>query len=322
MRKTITELKKEDNRIMKNRAVGVVLIGGKYANFNSDFDKNPKKDCFGEYIASDFAKKYANREYWNNKGYLVFGKRSYIKAKKDFRPRVLDERYEYLFNSSKDSKEAVFRNCLECIDLMNFGFVFAGKNITTNLTGAIQFSYGVNKDLEAETINEDMLSPFASDTKKSTTTKGDRTLLVQSCFSYGFTVNPYNYNHISEILDDFEGYPRVAYEAFKESSLSDVTRLTSVAKNNCYNELALFIEFKEDSLKNIPDINNLIEYKNDNDKKIVNIDKIYDYVKSMKEDIDSIEIYYNPFTTTIKGNDTGIEDLIKKYSIINPTISL
>lgn len=326
MNKKISDMMKEDNRIMKNRATGVVLIGGKYSNFNADFDGNPKQNSLGEYVASDFAKKYANKEYWANKGYLVFGRRSYIKTMvkkvEDLRPRLLDERYEYLFESKKDNKQTVFKNLLECVDLMNFGFVYAGKDVTANLTGAVQYSYGINKDENAEIVNEDMLSPFSSGEDKGTTTKGSRNLLVQSCFSYGFTVNPYNYNHVSEIVEDFKGYPRVAYEAFKESCLSDVTRLTSVAKNNCYNELALFIEFKEESLKNIPDINNLVEYNQIENKKVVNINKIYDYLKEMKEDIESVEIYYNPFTSIVEGDETGIEDLIKKYSIINPAISL
>lgn len=331
-RLTVKDLMKENSEVMKNRAFGVIVIGGKYSKFNAGFDSLPKF-YNGKYVASDNAKKYASREYWDKQGLMVFDRKSYIENKGKKVLRDLSERYEYLFDSEPKTEEEVFENMLNCIDKVNYGFLFAKKQLSVNLTGAVQLNYGIDRWENNETINDQILTPYRNSKKEKNedgevaaqSTLGSKSFVDTNFFSYGFNVNPANYNIVKEFCPDFQGYPRVAYDKFKESALRDVTLMNSVTKVGCYNHFALFVELKDDSLSLIPNPNYLIDIEETDDENKVKIDvtRIYEQLGAIKDEIKSVEIYYNQFDTELVCE--AAEDIFEKtnkFSILNPSISL
>ena len=328
MKKSISveELMKGNPSIMENRAFGIIIIAGKYAKFNAGFDGNPK-NFSGEFVASDVAKKYANRNYWDKKGLQVFGVKSYKKGKETVEPRNIDDRYKYLFGKDPNKKdlEELRKNLFNCIDSINFGYVFAGKNATANVTGAIQFGYGIDKNLDDDATSDMCLTPWQNlNSGGEQSSAGTKTFLNDQHFSYGFTVTPWNYDILKDSYAFYKGYPRVAYDLFKESSLIDVTLLNSQTKTNCYNEFAMFIELVEGSYAMASNINDLVELERDEKGKvIINLKRVFEQLNTIEKDIKSIELYYNPYATEINFNEGEVlQDRISSFNILNPSKGL
>ena len=316
---------------MNNRVIGVIGVGCINSNWNADFSGNPKM-YLDEYVASPFALKYAIRSYWQSKGFKVYFRKSYKELKGKVIPNSLEERYLSLYEKDKFPKEEVdFQNDIfSAIDVMNFGGVFPVKEYSSSYTGAVQITTAINKYTGAETVRDVINSQFRNSNKAESgnATLGNRSILSEGHFFYGFTINPFCYDYIKQINSDFKGYTKEAYEAFKEASLYAVNNVNSVSKGGCYNEFALFVTLKENSLKIISNIHDTIKFNKANEiddsdgLNQIDVSTALKEIEAINDDVEAIEIYYNPILTKVLYNPSSLDNKIKKFNILNPTLEV
>ena len=300
---------------MNKRVYGVIGIKSIMANWNADFSGYPKSISTGEVFGSDKALKYPMKKMWENHGEKVL----YIKSlkidpgKKDetkVRPKSLKERYEEIFEiddlkKEKDNKN-VLTNLFKAIDVKNFGATFAEEGNNIGITGAVQISQGFNKYEFAEAQEQQILSPFRDGKAKekskdgedaSSTTLGTKIVSNEAHYFYPFSINPLAYKQFIE-MGVTEGYTEEDYKKFKEVALVSATAFNTNSKVGCENELAIFVETEEELY--LPDLAQYITFEKE-DKDIITLG-FDELLNSLGDSISNIEIYYNPYKSTIKAN--------------------
>ncbi len=300
---------------MKNRVYGIIGIKSIMANWNADFTKRPKTLSNGDIFGSDKALKYSIRKYWVDNGEKVLYFKSFkIDNKGDekgkLQPLDLGERYNQVFAPAvvgeKTSSNEVLENLFAAVDIMNFGATFAVKKQNISITGVVQINQGFNKYSETQTETQDILSPFRNSTNADAdaSSLGNMTFTDEAHYFYGFSVNPQNLNNYKSILEGFSGYTEKAYQAFKTASRVGATALNTNSKSGCENELAVFVELKEGSTAYLPDLAQYIKFYKEDEKSIID----FEAMKLLKEnklsnEIEKMEIYYNPYAVSIKNVD-------------------
>ncbi|MEG1004160.1 MAG: type I CRISPR-associated protein Cas7 [Clostridium sp.] len=310
---------------MDKRVYGVLGISSIMANWNADFTGYPKTTSEGNTFGSDKALKYPMKKMWDNAGDKVLYIKS-MKLSKDKKdgvqliPRSLKERYEQIFDlhDLKECKDIsiIVKNLFQAVDVKNFGatFVEAKKNIS--ITGAVQIGQGFNKYEGTNPEEQNILSPFRDGSKDNAkadseeaknSTLGSKIVSNEAHYFYPFVINPLAYKGFVE-LGLTEGYTEEDYVKFKEASLVSATSFATNSKVGCENEFALFIE-TENNLY-LPNLSEYIEFNKGEEKNIITIN-CSELLNSLSDRIKSIEIYYNPYTTTINSDIKGA----KKYNI-------
>ncbi len=318
---------------MDRRVYGVLGISSIMSNWNADFSGFPKTTSDGTVFGSDKAFKYPMKKMWNDQGEKVV----YIKSMKfstgkkgevALVPKTLKERYEQIFGvenlkDCKDVKE-VLRNLFSAVDVKNFGATFAEEGNNISITGAVQFGQGFNKYEATEAQEQSILSPFrdGKDTVKNengeeakNSTLGTKIVSDEAHYFYPFTVNPLAYKEFIE-LGVTEGYTEEDYKQFKKTSLVAATSFATNAKAGCENEFGMFVETEKDCY--LPLLSEYISFTKDGleeDGKLKNVIDIScaEILKENADRIKNIEIYYNPYTTSIQF--TGMEE-VKYYNIL------
>jgi len=302
-----------------NRVYGVIGIGVKMANWNADFTGRPKSTSNGEIFGSDKALKYPMKKMWNEKNKKILFIKSWKEEKDSIVPKNLGERYAELFTKIEKTTKTkdVLKNLFECIDVKNFGATFAEEGQNISITGAVQFGQGFNKFDDTNVEVQDILSPFqdskAADKGKEgkQATLGTKITVDEAHYFYGFSINPKNYNEYKEFLgESFEGYTEDDYTEFKRVALISTTSFATNSKFGANNEFTMFVETKENSKLYLPDLSEYIVY-NSQERKI-DLTKISQILKN--EEINSIEIYYNPSTTKLKKLESPVS--AKYFNII------
>lgn len=291
---------------MNNKSFGIIGLSCINSNWNGDFTDSPRSQN-GEFVASPFAIKYAMKKQWN-KSKKVLGIKSFdiIKDKKDkiFSLRDLKERFIFLTGKdpTKINKEEIIPLLMECVDVINFGSAFAIEKKNISIQGAVQFNTAINKYEEATVERFEVLSPYRNSKKPDSeqTSIGNRAYLSEAHFFYNFTINPHNYDILSNVIDGFDGYTREDYEDFKLTSLSAVSNLNSTSKVGCDNEFAMFVELKEGSLAVCNNLNHLVSFRKEDNINIIDLELVTNELTALEDEIESIEIYYNPNTTKLE----------------------
>lgn len=303
-----TKTDKIDNSLMENRVIGIIGVGADKANWNADFDGNPNEHL-GEFVSSPFCLKYAYRTYWVLKGLKVFFYKRFKYKDKKIKPMNIDDNLASILAKTKDEIE-IQREVFEYIDVACFGGAFTSKKFNKDYTGAIQFSYGVNKYEESEVVRDNVISTFQNLNKEDSkqTTLGSRSYLTEGHFFYDFILNTKVNEQYKSLDKSFKDFTRGEYNYFKEASLQGVNNLNSVAKKGCYNEFAMFVELKKGSLKFLGNIAEKVKYyKNEECKGVIDLTYVCSDLKAIEKDIDNIEIYYNPTDTVV--NITPFENM-------------
>jgi len=293
-----------------NRIYGVLGISSKMSNWNADFTGRPKSTSNGDIFGSDKALKYPMKKMWNNEGKKVLYIKSWkVNISKDEKdsvvPKQLGERYAELFKiiDKKTTTKEVLTNLFRTVDVKNFGATFAVEKHNISITGAVQFGQGFNKYDDTNVEVQDILSPF-QDSKSEEKEKGGKQATIgtkitvdEAHYFYGFSINPKNYNEYKEILgNDFCGYTEDDYKEFKRVALVSATSFATNSKFGSNNEFGLFVETQDNSKLYLPDLSEYITYKSrDREIDLTNIDLIL-----KKDEVKSIEVYYNPSTTKLK----------------------
>lgn len=295
---------------MDKRVYGVIGIKSVMANWNADFEGNPKSITDGSVFGSDKALKYPMKKMWQNEGEKVLYIKSFKEDEKDkkLRPRSLKERYEYIFQvddlkNQKNSND-VLKNLFQAIDVKNFGATFAEAGNNFSITGAVQIAQGFNKFDGIQTEEQQILSPFRDGTKDDAdqSTLGTKIVSNEAHYVYHFAINPEAYNDYVE-MGVTEGYTEEDYARFKEAALHSATSFSTNSKVGCDNEFAVFIETEKNAY--LPDLAQYVRFeKTDNEKDTIylDFDKV---VNDIKDKVKSVEVYYNPYQTNIVADIDG-----------------
>ena len=297
--------------MMNKRVYGVLGISSIMANWNADFTGYPKSTSEGKIFGSDKAFKYPMKKMWEQQGEKVLYIKSLHFENKtgNLVPRSLKERYEFIFDVKdlKDCKEPkeVIKNLFQAIDVKNFGATFAEEKNNISITGAVQFGQGMNYYEESEAQEQQILSPFrdskVEDAKNSTL--GTKIVSDEAHYFYPFSVNPLAYKEYVE-LGVTEGYTEEDYEIFKKTSLVAATSYATNAKEGCENEFGLFVETAPDCY--LPNLTSMIRFEKREDKNKISV-LCGSLLNEMKEQIEKVEIYYNPSTTAIETDIEGVK---------------
>lgn len=305
---------------MNKRVYGVLGISSIMANWNADFSGFPKTTSDGETFGSDKALKYPMKKMWDNEGKKVL----YIKSMKlsesgkkgeiSLIPKSLRERYEFLYGES-DLKDVtvVLKNLMNCVDVKNFGATFAETGSNISITGAVQIGQGFNKYEGTSPEEQQILSPFRDEKAKKNdedaknSTLGTKIVSNEAHYFYPFVINPLAYKELIE-LGVTEGYTEEDYKNFRRTALVSATSFATNSKVGCENEFALFVETKVDAY--LPNLSEYIQFKKETDKNVIKI-QCTELLQELGEQIEKVDIYYNPHTTVLE----GVSEDINLYDI-------
>ncbi len=305
--------------MMNKRVYGVVGIKSRLANWNADFTGRPKTTSNGDVFGSDKAFKYPIKKMWEANGEKVLYVKSYKNEKSNLQARTLEERYEQIFNQKvkeEKDKAELLKKLFSAIDVKNFGATFAVGSNNISITGAVQVGQGLNKYDETSTEVIDILSPFTNEKNEDAknTSIGKKIVSNEAHYFYPFSINPENYNIYTNEIENLEGYNEEDYQKFKEACLVAATAYNTNSKAGCENEFALFVECKENSKLYLANLDQYIEFEKGTEKDLINIEKLAEILNEdqIKDKIDRIEIYYNPYTTELKGelNNCEVKSLL------------
>lgn len=310
---------------MENRVYGILGISSIMANWNADFTGYPKTTSNGDTYGSDKALKYPMKKMWDNNGEKVLYIKSmrFSEKKGDVQlvPRALKERYEQLFGiedlkKCSDTKE-VLTNLFSAIDVKNFGATFAEAGNNISITGAVQIGQGFNKYEDTNPEEQQILSPFRDGTKDGAnknsksdddskeaknSTLGTKIVSDEAHYFYPFTINPSAYKEFVE-LGVTDGYTEEDYNKFKKTSLVSATSFATNSKIGCENEFALFVEGEKNLY--LPNLSEYVEFIKGEDKNTIKLN-CGDLINSVSDKINSVEIYYNPYTTILESEIKGV----------------
>lgn len=299
---------------MNKRVYGVLGISSIMANWNADFSGFPKTTSDGMTYGSDKALKYPMKKMWDNEGKPVI----YIKSMRlengkkgevSLIPRSLKERYEQVcgvedLKKCKDS-QAILKNLFQAVDIKNFGATFAEAGNNISITGAVQFGQGFNKYDGTDPQEQPILSPFRDATKATedtgeakNSTLGTKIVSNEAHYFYPFVINPLAYKEFVK-MEVTEGYTEEDYQNFKQTSLVAATAYSTNAKAGCENEFALFVETEEDLY--LPNLSEYISFTKGEPKNTITL-TCGSFLNDMASRIRSVEVYYNPYTTTIEAD--------------------
>lgn len=304
---------------MNKRVYGVIGISSIMANWNADFSGLPKTISDGRTFGSDKALKYPMKKMWENEGKKVL----YIKSMRlsdagtALIPRTLKERYEQIFNVKdlSDSKDPVeiLKNLMSAVDVKNFGATFAESGSNISITGAVQIGQGFNKYEDTQPEEQQILSPFRESKKddkkddKKNSTLGTKIVSNEAHYFYPFVINPLAYKELIE-LGATDGYTEEDYENFRKAALVSATSFATNAKEGCENEFAMFVETTIDTY--LPNLSEYITFEKGESKNVVSLE-CKELLSSFGDRIQKIDVYYNPYTTVLKGTD----ETMKLYDI-------
>jgi len=98
----------------------------------------------------------------------------------------------------------------------------------------------------------------------------------------------------------------------KEALNNAVTALDSSRKIGTENEATLWIQLKEGSKKMLPSFTELITI---NENREIDFTRAEEVINSISDEIEQIEVYFNPTTTVIKGMNKSKK--VKHFNILN-----
>lgn len=304
----------DKSELFLNNVYGIVGVVAINSNFNADLTGRPRTLPDGKtYYSSDKAFKYAVRFYLKCMQYLIFNYRNdmlnKVKGKVYLMPKTLKENYEDIFNVADLSKVTdmteVLINLFSCQDVRFFGTTFAETGKNTGIRGVAQIYQGINIYECSEEITQEMIAPYRNPSDKGeealSTSIGSRVFLNEAHYAFPFSVNPCEYEKWVK-KGVMNGFTKKDYDLLQECFRHCATALTSTAKAGCENEYAIFVKIKEDKKFYLPNLTRYIRFeKNPNgdgkDKLVLGFNKL---LKSLKDKIESVEVYYNQYLLDIE----------------------
>lgn len=305
------------------RVFGCAIVKAINSNYNADFSGQPRTLPSGVVYATDKTFKYSCKNYIRT--VYPTEKVFYFKSlNENMNPISLNECYIKKFGEfpkkvkGKEAtiKKEVTRNLLSCIDIRLFGATFAGET-NISLHGPVQVNHGVNIWTENNIYSEQITSPFSNkaddpDSEKGMTTIGRQSRLEEGHYLHHFSVNPQNLRDMVDLAG--EGAQSLSIEdmnKLKEAMRRGVTWYDSASKAGCENEMLIWIQLKEGSKAVLPNLTSLIELlaQKENKKYVYNLSKLSSKLSGIKEEIETVEIYYDKESILLKDIPVGTKEM-------------
>lgn len=307
----------------KNRVFGCTVVKAINSNYNADFTGQPRTLPNGVVYATDKAFKYTVKNYLKDvyENERIF----YFKSlNRNLNPISLDETYKKHFGDypkgtgkEKDKvvKTAVARNLLSCLDIRLFGATFAGET-NVSIHGTVQINHGVNIWKENNIFSEQITSPFSNkaedpDAEKGMTTIGRQAKLEEGHYLHHFSVNPSNHKDVAELAENAQTLSQNDIDKLKGGMRRGVTWYDSASKAGCENEMLVWVQLKQDSKIVLPNFTTLIKLNDTKTegKSVFDLAGLKAELERFKDEIESIEVYYNKETCTLNNLPTGTTEI-------------
>ena len=305
----------------ENRVFGCVVVKAINSNYNADFSGQPRTLPNGKVYATDKALKYLIKNYLRE---MNEEKVFYFKTLNDnLNPISLDETYKKYFGdypkaSGKDKgsvKKVIAKNLLSCLDIRLFGATFAGET-NISLHGPLQINHGINIWHEDNIYTEQITSPFSNkandpDAEKGMTTIGRQSKLEEGHYMHHFSINPQNLRDVASLVgESAQVLSTEDIEKLKEAMRRGVTYYDSTSKAGCENEMLVWIQLKEESKAVFPNLTSLVELltEKEDGKYVYDFSKLSNRLLSLKNDVETIEIYYSKESVLLKNIPEGTKE--------------
>ena len=304
------------------KAQGLIIVKSENSLFNADFSGSPRQlpDKVGTIYATDKAIKYCIRSYMRDrdeKKVFVFREK-----KEDGSSMNIDDKYESMFGSKPDEKDTygkgVLKNLLTMRDVRLFGNLYAGNKVNVSVTGPIQISYGVNKGKHNIKFDNQILSPWKNLKKDEAkqNTLGSETKSSCVHYVYDYFVNP------NTLIGEGAALLKDDIDVFKEACRKSVSETNSASKVGSFNELFLYIEMKSEVKNNgfieSTSLNPLANFVRITDSESgmteINLENLFKMLSDYEQEIERIEIYYEPNGTKVTGLDKVSDKLMENKS--------
>ncbi|MDP2302348.1 MAG: type I CRISPR-associated protein Cas7 [Ignavibacteria bacterium] len=219
-------------------------------------------------------------------------------------------------------RNEVLRNLLTCLDIRLFGATFAGAT-NISIHGTTQINHGINRFSQNDIYSEAILSPFRNpgekgSDEKAMSTIGNQTNLKEGHYVFHFSVNPKNTKEFYLLINKDKTDDQKLFlsgediNKLKEAFNNAVTALDSSRKIGTENEATLWIQLIEGSKKMLPSFTELISI---NENREIDFTRAEEVINSISDEIEQIEVYFNPTTTVIKGMNKSKK--VKHINILN-----
>lgn len=297
---------------MKNRVVGMLGVGCYDACYNNDFDKNPREDAVGDIFATNGSIEYTMKRFFNDhldllNGLQVLGlSRTDEKGVNYSLSEMITKHFQIPMDSSKTVAQIRDELVTHFIDVILFGLVFAPgkgeKGKATNVHGAISTSYGHNLWEDPVVTSSQVQSPYRNDKNETAerTTLGSQVRMKEGHYVHTFVVNPKNLDEC--VSNAFHGLTEDHYNLWKKAALHSVTYYSSASKLGCMNEFGLFVTLKDDISDPGLCYNYVSIVPDGNGRPVYDLTKVAEALKDVEDDIESVEIYYNPHKISVTGD--------------------
>ena len=116
-------------------------------------------------------------------------------------------------------------------------------------------------------------------------------------YFYPFVINPEAYRELVQ-LGVTKGYTEEDYQNFRRTALVSATAFATNSKEGCENEFALFVETRPKVY--LPNLSEYINFYKKQNKNVIQL-KFADLLREMEDGLERVDIYYNPYTTELKG---------------------
>ena len=146
--------------------------------------------------------------------------------------------------------------------------------------------------------------------KAQNSTLGTKITSNEAHYFYPFVINPLAYKELVD-LGITEGYTEEDYQNFKRTALVSATAFATNSKVGCENEFAVFVETQSDTY--LPNLSEYVTFSKDEDEEnkdiedkninVIGLKNLVDILNDMSQQIKSVEIYYNPYTTKLANKD-------------------
>ncbi len=309
-----------------NRVYGCAIVKAIDSNYNADFSGQPRTLPDGTVYATDKAFKYTVRNYLKNlyPSQNVF----YFQTPKPDtgNPRSLDERYNSLFNETKDNKDknVVNGNLLQCIDIRLFGATYANKAKKVNISihGPVQVNHGRNIWHENNIFTEQIKAPFADPKPKkgkteegedkfdeaAMTTIGRQSKLQEGHYLHHFSINPQNLSDSLSVAGSLgTALSADDIELLKAAMRQGATFYDSAAKAGTDNEILFWVQLKENSKLILPAFTDLVKAlpEKEEGKTVFNFEQVTNLLAGHTSEIETIELFINEQSAIAKNLPEG-----------------
>jgi CRISPR-associated protein Csh2 len=146
------------------------------------------------------------------------------------------------------------------------------------------------------TNNVSIRNPDEKSAEKQATTLGRQSKLQEGHYLHHFSINPKNLSEVVKLAgSDANDINNDDVEKLKEAMRRGVSYYDSASKAGSENEALVWVQLKESSKLVLPNFTQLLkmEAEKENGKVIIDCKKLKEKIEMHKDEIETIQIYYN-----------------------------